>query len=232
MPASRACARAIRKTAAFPILLFLLHAAPAPAGPLPYAPALARCYQAILDARFDDAEIEIGRACGPAPKEACGLMRATAAWWRIQIDPGDKSRDAAFRSQVDAVIASVGAWAAREPKRADAWFFVGASYGLRVPFRALRGERLAAARDGKEAKDALERALALDPSMQDAYFGIGLYRYYADIVPAALKFFRWMLLMPGGNKVEGLQQMQRARERGELLRGEADFQLAWVYLWY
>ena len=217
-----------------PILLLLLlaPAAPASAGSLPYAPALARGYQAILDARFDDAEIEIGRACGPAPKEACGLMRATAAWWRIQIDPGDRTRDAAFRSQVDAVIASVEAWAAREPKRADAWFFVGASYGLRVPFRALRGERLAAARDGKQAKDALERALALDPTLQDAYFGIGLYRYYADVVPAALKFLRWMLLMPGGNKVEGLQQMQRARERGELLRGEADFQLAWVYLWY
>jgi len=214
------------------LILPLLLAAPASAGSLPYAPALARCYQAILDARFDEAEIEIGRACGPAPKEACALMRATAAWWRIQIDPGDRSRDAAFRSQSDAVIASVDAWAAREPKRADAWFFVGASYGLRVPFRALRGERLAAARDGKQAKDALERALALDPTLQDAYFGIGLYRYYADVVPAALKFLRWMLLLPGGNKVEGLQQMQRARERGELLRGEADFQLAWVYLWY
>ncbi len=159
-------------------------------------------------------------------------MRATAVWWRIQIDPRDTSRDAAFRSQADAVIAAAEAWAARAPTRADAWFVVGASYGLRVPFRVLRGERLAAARDGKQVKDALERALALDPSLQDAYFGIGLYRYYADIVPAALKFFRWMLLLPGGNRVEGLQQMQRARDRGELLRGEADFQLAWIYLWY
>jgi tetratricopeptide (TPR) repeat protein len=230
---SRLTAHGSRLTlAAIPILLVLLHAAPAPAGPLPYAAALARCYQAILDARFDDAETEISGACGPAPKETCGLMRATAAWWRIQIDPGDRSRDAAFRSQIDAVIASVEAWAAREPKRADAWFFVGASYGLRVPFRALRGERLAAARDAKQVKDALERALALDPSLQDAYFGIGLYRYYADILPAALKFLRWMLLMPGGNKIEGMQQMQRARERGELLRGEADFQLVWIDLWY
>jgi tetratricopeptide (TPR) repeat protein len=212
--------------------VFFIASPSASAGSLPYAPALARCYQAILDARFDDAETEISGACGPAPKETCGLMRATAAWWRIQIDPGDKSRDAAFRSQIDAVIAAVEAWAAREPKRADAWFFVGASYGLRVPFRALRGERLAAARDAKQVKDALERALALDPSLQDAYFGIGLYRYYADILPAALKFLRWMLLLPGGNKVEGLQQMQRARERGELLRGEADFQLVWIDLWY
>lgn len=37
------------------------------AGTLPYAPALARCYDAILDARFDAADSEIAQACGPAP---------------------------------------------------------------------------------------------------------------------------------------------------------------------
>jgi tetratricopeptide (TPR) repeat protein len=193
---------------------------------------LRRCYDAILDARFDDASVEIGRACSQAPAETCGLMRAMAVWWRIQLDPADKARDADFRSQIDASIASVEAWAAREPKRADAWFFVGAAYGLRVSFRVLRGERLSAARDGKRIKDALERALALDPTLQDAYFGIGLYRYYADIIPSVLKFLRWMLLLPGGDRVGGLQQMQRARDRGELLRGEADYQLASIYLWY
>lgn len=219
------------RLAAIPALLLLL-AAPASAGSIPYAPTLKRCYDAILDARFDDAAAEIGRACGPAPPETCALMRAMAVWWRIQLDPDDKSRDAQFRSQIDAVIASVEAWAAREPRRADAWFFVGAAYGLRVPFRVLRTERLAAARDGKRIKDALERALALDPSLQDAYFGIGLYRYYADIVPSVLKFLRWMLLLPGGDRVDGLRQMQRARDRGELLRGEADYQLASIYLWY
>ena len=46
-------------------------------------------------------------------------------------------------------------------------------------------ERLAAARDGKRIKEALERALALDPDLDDAYFGIGMYRYYADVAPTA-----------------------------------------------
>jgi tetratricopeptide (TPR) repeat protein len=214
------------------LLLLLLDSGAASAGSIPYAPVLRRCYAAILDARFEDADDEIGRACGPAPVETCALMRAMAVWWRIQLDPADKTRDEQFRSQIDAAVDAVDAWAAREPKRADAWFFVGATYGLRVPFRVLRGERLSAARDGKHVLDALERALALDPSMQDAYFGIGLYHYYADIAPAALKLLRWMLLLPGGDRTEGLEEMQRARDRGELLRGEADYQLAWIYLWY
>jgi hypothetical protein len=68
--------------------------------------------------------------------------------------------------------------------------------------------------------------------LQDAYFGIGLYHYYADVAPAALKIVRWLLLLPGGDRVQGLREMLQARERGELLRGEADYQLHWLYLWY
>jgi len=204
----------------------------ASAGTLPYSPSLARVYDAILDARFDDVEAEIGRACPPAPAQACELLRATSLWWRIQLDPFNTSRDAPFRAAIDAVVATMEQWTAREPKRADAWFFLGGAYGLRVQFHVLRVERLAAARDGKRIKDALERSLVLNPNLQDAWFGIGLYHYYADIAPAALKVLRWMLFLPGGNKAEGLREMLRARDRGELLRGETDFQLQVIYLWY
>ena len=123
-------------------------------------------------------------------------------------------------------------WTEREPHRADAWFFLGAAYGVRVQYRVLRAERLSAARDGKRIKDALEKALALDPSLEDAYFGIGLYHYYADLAPAALKIVRWMLFLPGGDRARGLKEMLQARERGELLRGETDYQLHLIYLWY
>ena len=47
---------------------------------------------------------------------------------------------------------------------AEAWFYLGAAYGARVQWRVLRQEHLAAARDGKRIKEALEQALALDPS--------------------------------------------------------------------
>jgi tetratricopeptide (TPR) repeat protein len=213
-------------------LVLLLAAHPATAGSIPYAPVLARCYDAILDARFDDAEAEISKACGPAPPETCALMRATSLWWQIQLNPYDRSNDAAFKSQIDGVVASVERWTTHQPQRADAWFFLGAAYGLRVQFLVLRTERLAAARDGKRIKDALERALALDPSLQDAYFGIGLYHYYAAIAPTALKILRWLMALPGGDRVEGLREMWQARNRGELLRGEADFQLQVIDLWY
>ena len=102
----------------------------------------------------------------------------------------------------------------------------------RAQWRVLRGERLGAARDGKRIKESLERALVLDPGLQEAYFGIGLYHYYAAVAPTAAKMLRWLLLLPGGDKTEGMQEMLRAREHGALLRDEADYQLQVIYLWY
>ena len=90
--------------------------------------------------------------------------------------------------------------AAAEPERAEAWFYLGAAYGVRAQFRVYRVERLAAARDGKRIKESLEKALALDPAMHDAEFGIGMYRYYAGVAPAIFRFLRFLLLLPGGDR--------------------------------
>ncbi len=87
--------------------------------------------------------------------------------------------------------------------RAEAGSTWAARTGRACSGGSLRGERLAAARDGKRIKDALERALALDPGLQDAYFGLGLYHYYADVAPADPKMLRWLLLLPGGDRARG-----------------------------
>ncbi len=196
------------------------------------APQLARVYTAIFDGRFDEVPTLVAQACPPAPVEACRVVEALALWWRIQVDPNNTSRDAALSARADAAIAAAEAWTAREPRRAEAWFYLGGAYGVRVQWRVLRAERLAAARDGKRIKDSLERALQLDPAMQDAYFGIGLYHYYADVAPTAAKVLRWLLLLPGGDRAQGMQEMLRARGGGQLLRSEADYQLHILYLWY
>jgi tetratricopeptide (TPR) repeat protein len=216
-------------------LTLLLLAVPVGVGAqtgLTASPQLARVYDAILDARFDQIPALLTQTCGPAPREACQLLDVISLWWQIQLDAKNRIKDEEFRTKADAAIAAIEAWTAREPKRAEAWFYLGGAYGARAQWRVLREERLAAARDGKRIKTALEQALALDPSLQDAYFGIGLYRYYADVAPAALRMLRWMLLLPGGNRVEGLKDMLRARSEGQLLQSEADYQLHLIYLWY
>jgi hypothetical protein len=196
------------------------------------APQLARVYDTIFDAQFDEVPAELAKACPPAPQEVCRVLEAVSIWWQIQLDPQDRSLDEVFKQRVNYAVASAETWTTREPQRAEAWFYLGGAYGARVQWRVLRGESVAAARDGKRIKDTLEKALSLDPDMHDAWFGIGLYHYYADVAPTAAKVLRWLLFLPGGDRVKGLQEMLRARDRGALLRSEADYQLQVLYLWY
>ncbi|HEX7086457.1 MAG TPA: tetratricopeptide repeat protein [Vicinamibacterales bacterium] len=194
--------------------------------------ALRRAYDAALNASFEEAAAHLDDACGPAPPEACLVLDATRLWWRILLDPYDTSRDAEFLARVEEAIAACERWTEREPGRAEAWFYLGGAYGARVSWRVQRGQRLAAARDGKRIKEALEEALTIAPGMADARFGIGLYKYYADVAPAFARFLRVLLLLPGGDRAAGLADMEAAREDGLLVTGEADYQLHWIYLWY
>jgi tetratricopeptide (TPR) repeat protein len=193
---------------------------------------LAATYDTILQARFADARSQMERACPPAPREACVALEAAALWWEIMLDPNNRALDSRLQGAAERAIEAATQWTSREPRRAEAWFYLAGAHAPLVQWRVLRRHRLAAARDGTKIKDALERATALDPDMHDAYFGIGLYHYYADVAPAALKALRWLLLLPGGDRKRGLEEILRARTRGTLLRGEADYQLHLLYLWY
>ena len=193
---------------------------------------LASLYDTILHGRIDEARRTLSRQCAPAPSEACLALDEVALWWQLQQDPDNRTHDAALQRAATTAIEAATRWTRREPERAEAWFYLAGAYAPLTEWRILRRERLAAARDAKRIKDALERAVALDPNLKDAYFGIGLYHYYADIAPAALKVLRFLLFLPGGDRALGLREMLTTREQGVLLRGEADYQLHYIYLWY
>jgi len=215
----------------WPLAFCILYSA-APQRGLTAAATVASAYDTVLNADFDRLPAVLDRTCGPAPPVVCLGLRALATWWEILLDPQSRLLDARFLREADAAVDRATTWTTREPERAEAWFYLGAALGARGQWRVLREERLSAARDGKRIKAALERALALDPGMHDAAFGIGAYRYYADIAPSYLRWLRWLLLLPGGNRTAGLAQMEEASRHGRLVQAEAQYQLHIVYLWY
>ena len=219
------------KTTAALILLVALPPSAGAAG-LTSPEPLVKAYELILEARFDDAQQQLKSSCPPAPQPACEVIAAVNDYWRLLLDPENTGRDAALLGRINAAIASTEAWVAREPKRAEAWFYLGGAYGTRVLLRGHRGQYLAAARDGKRIHDSLRLATSLDPSLGDAYFGLGLYHYYAAIAPRAARILSMLMFLPGGDRAGGLKEMEQTRSKGLLLRGEADYQLHLIYLWY
>ncbi len=229
--AGRACNLALRARCSGLAAILILSASPCRAA-LTGADRLAVVYESILSAEFDRAETQIRQTCPPAPAQACAVLEVVALWWRIQIDPDNHTRDRQLNDRADAAIKSAEAWTKRDRTNPEAWFYLAGSYAPLVEWQALRGERIGAARNANRVREALEHALELDPRMEDAHFGIGLYQYYADVASPAAKMMRWLLFLPGGDRVKGLAAIDRTRSSGQLLRGEADFQRYLIDIWY
>ena len=117
------------------------------------APRLAAVYDAILDAASIASTAQLQQACPPAPAEACTVAaRSSSLWWQILLDPESRRSIGGSTTRRPKPSQRRRAWTQREPQRAEAWFYLGGAYAPRVQWRVLRGERLAAARDGKRSR--------------------------------------------------------------------------------
>jgi tetratricopeptide (TPR) repeat protein len=105
-------------------------------------------------------------------------------------------------------------------------FYAGMGDAFFARLYGLRGETKLAARYGVRARERLIRAEALDPTLADADFGLGLYNYYADTLSSVAKMLRFFMGIPGGNKQEGIRQLNHAIAEGLLTPVEARFYLA------
>jgi hypothetical protein len=73
-----------------------------------------------------------------------------------------------------------------------------------------------AARDAARAKGYAEQYIRQHPEHGDAYLTLGIYNYFVGIAPTFAKVLRVLLFMPGGNRAEGLAQLERASREGSL----------------
>lgn len=108
---------------------------------------------------------------------------------------------------------------------ADMHFYAGMGDALYSRLYGLRGETKPAARYGVRARERLIRSQALDPNLADADFGLGLYYYYADTLSSITKMLGFFMGIPGGNKKEGIRQLNHAISDGVLTPVEARFYL-------
>jgi tetratricopeptide (TPR) repeat protein len=159
------------------------------------------------------------------------MLEANALWWRIfystanLVDPdvfitpqSSTPHDAQFENLLNAAIAKSEARIKAEQEVPRSHLYAGMAYGLRGRLVALRNKGLPTARAAKKMRSLLLEAVQHDPNLADAYAGIGNYNYFVDTLSALVKLLGFFIGLPGGNRVEGLKQLQRCVEKGELAR--------------
>jgi len=108
-------------------------------------------------------------------------------------------------------------------------YYQGAALGFLARVSVARHHWAAAIPKARQGRVHLEKAVALDPTLEDAYMGLGMYDYFADRMPAAVKPFAYLMVGMWGNRQRGLHYLQRTREHGRAARMEATSILAAIY---
>src|SRR5690349_10073976 len=166
------------------------------------------------------------------------LLESDALWWRFWCTAADFKygmSDARRRSKLPAdqhylelatTASSLASTQLQRNESVEMQLYAGLADAAAARLYALRGENRNAARFGVRAREHFLRAKALDPSLADADFGLGLYNYYVDTLSAMAKILRFFMGIPGGSKQEGIRLLEHAIADGVLTPNIARFYLA------
>jgi tetratricopeptide (TPR) repeat protein len=166
------------------------------------------------------------------------LLEAEALWWRFwctatefKYGMSDARRHPKLKAdqRYFELATTASLLASAQLKRSDSagmQFYAGMADAAAARLYALRGENRNAARFGVRAREHFLRAKALDPSLADADFGLGLYNYYVDTLSAMARILRFFMGIPGGSKQEGIRLLEHAADDGVLTASIARFYLA------
>ena len=109
---------------------------------------------------------------------------------------------------------------------ADMHLYAGLGWAVKARYFSMSNDHKAIARNGVKSREEFLKALHLDPEMSDAKTGLGLYNYYVDTLPDIVKLLRLIMGIPGGNKREGIEQLQAGINGKGITSEEARFYLA------
>ena len=193
----------------------------------------------IYSGRTDVATTQAKQLQGQYPENPLGyLLEAEALWWKIWCASAEFKYGmtmARHREKLEAdqpyLDLTTKAYKLAEESihkhdSGEMRLYAGMADGLAARLYGLRGEARASARAGVRARESFLKALALDPTLVDAYMGLGLYNYYVDTLSGLARVLRFFMGIPGGSKQEGIRQLQRAIAGGQLSPPLARFYLA------
>jgi tetratricopeptide (TPR) repeat protein len=179
----------------------------------------------VYNLSFDSAAAEFRQVVAAHPDHPGGyFFLAMVDWWRIVSDVGNTTYDDRFISQLDKVIDLADERLDKNEEDLTALFYKGGALGFQGRLYGNRGDWIKAANAGRNALPIVQQTYRLAPSNNDVLFGIGIYNYYAEVVPEHFPFVKpFMIFFPKGDREKGIAQLRQASEQGRYANIEATY---------
>ncbi len=139
---------------------------------------------------------------------------AMIAWSRYEYEYelSDDNQRKKFEKILHDSIGGIKRWIKQNPDDPNGYMGIGALYGLRAMFSMRNRSWITAYFSGRKAINNLEKSMQLDPTYYDAYFGLGIYNYFAGTLPNVIKILAKIVAIKG-NVDTGVEQLNIAREK-------------------
>ncbi len=164
---------------------------------------------------FDTAQENIEKVFAAYPDHPFAHFgNAMIGWARYEyeFELSDDKQKKVFEKTLDDSIKGIKRWIKQNPEDPNAYMGIGALYGLRAMFTMRNRSWIAAYFAGRKAIGNLEKSLELDPTYYDAYFGLGIYNYFAGTLPNVIKVLAKIVAIKG-DPDRGVTYLNSAREK-------------------
>lgn len=185
----------------------------------------------IYSVQFDSATAIFDSYLKKHPNRPEGyFFYAMVKWWQIILDIENPLLDEPFLSAMDDVIEKCDRLIDDNTIPDVALYYKGGCLGFKARLLGNRKQWISAANNGRKAYPIVSAALDGDFKFVDAKFGIGIYKYYAEIIPDKYPILKPLLyFFPEGNKKEGIQALLDVKENGLFAKDEATYFLISIY---
>lgn len=180
---------------------------------------------------FDQGIQHFNRLTSNHPESPHGYLFKTVSYYYLYLtDMENAESEKVFKDLANETISLSSKKLRADPDNLDALFCMGTAHIYLAAFYGENDSWIRAYWYGKEGINYLKRVIALNPAYHDAYLGLGLYHYYADVMPRFVKAIS-SLLGVEANREKGLQQLHKAYQNGRFTSVEAGFFLGYIYLY-
>jgi len=161
------------------------------------------------------------------PQHPVGYFCASAVYKTIM----QNYRITAFEPQLDSLLnltIKTGNEAIQNNEQdALAYFYLGGAYGFRGLHKVRKRDYWGAFKDGLNGISNLKKAVKIDTSLYDAYYGLGTFHYWRS---AKSKILR--LLIFRNDQQKGINEVWKAIEKGSYTDIEGKYALVAIYYDY
>ena len=177
----------------------------------------------LYDLQFKEAEKTFAQIERDFPDYPHGFVfRAYLSAMYFGLDESNEDLGKRLKSEIDIALDKSRTYKSQYPEKTDGYFYIAISSGIDALYHVIERNFLSAYWSGRRAKKNLETVVEMDSTYYDAYIGLGMFHYYADLLPGVLKFFAGLVGFDG-DRIKGKREIRLSGDKGHYFKAEGDF---------